>query len=211
MNNHSRSVPSMGVEAMEVAKDILRTQEVNRVALMCHSASINWRQRFITTEQRLQNLDACLEYKNSKRALIELTVDEFNRLDTGDLNRMCQEELPDGVVSLVSRPDAKNPHIAMMNLHPSEGVMIDDVVKFIKKLWPNMEGYLLSSGRFYHFYGNALLDTSAWQEFIGNFLIAYDYVHPGYCGFRLIDGFSTLRLTSHPFYKPHVPKLVALV
>lgn len=201
----------LGADASQVVAHICQRHGIREVQMLCHPVSINWRQRFTTTNQRLENLEACLEYKVATRQRISLLTEQLSKLGTDGLMATCEAALSGSVISMTSSVKNGDLHIPMMNLHPSEGVLIDDILDFIRSIYPGNLGYLLSSGRHYHYYGDFLVDETGWRELLGNFLIAYDFVHPGYCGFRLIDGFSTLRMTTHPVFKPHIPRLVATV
>ncbi|QIE56100.1 hypothetical protein G5B40_11915 [Pikeienuella piscinae] len=211
MKDFGKSSLELGAEASRVVAHICHRQGVDEVTMLCHAASTNWRQRYTTTRQRLDNLEACLEYKVTKRQPINLLTEQVSQLGTDGLKSTCDTTFGGGVMSITSSVHHGIAHIPMMNLHPNEGVLIEDIVTFIRHIYPGRPGYILSSGRHFHYYGDFLVDESGWRELLGYFLIAYDFVHPGYCGFRLFDGYSTLRLTAQPPYKPHVPKLVATI
>lgn len=206
-----KKMPEVGAGAVDIVAHICQRHQIEKVNLLCHAVSSNWRQRFATTRQRLDSLDECFAYKSIERIPISLSTREVSEMGVDGLTSMCEEVLSGGVVSMTSLVKSGLAHIPMMNLHPNDGVLLDDIVSFIKRAYPGMSGYLLSSGRHFHYYGDFLIDENGWRELFGNFLIAYDFVHPGYCGFRMFDGFSTLRLTAHSTYKPHVPKLVAVI
>ncbi|MBC7283167.1 hypothetical protein [Hoeflea sp.] len=202
---------NLGADASQVVAHICRRHDIKEVIMLCHPASTNWRQRFTTTKQRLENLEACLEYKTAERQSVSLLTEQVSKLGTDGLMATCEAAFSGGVMSMTSSVKNGSFHIPMMNLHPNDGVLIEDILNFIRKIYPNKSGYLLSSGRHFHYYGDFMIDENGWRELIGNFLIAYDFVHPGYCGFRMFDGFSTLRLTTHPVFKPHIPRVVAAI
>lgn len=179
--------------------------------MLCHAITTNWRQRFTTARERMGNLDACLEYKVAGSRSISLSIDQILKLGTEGLTKTCGETYSGSVMSMTSLVKKGTAHIPMINLHPNEGVMISDIVAYVQRIYPGKRGYLLSSGRHFHYYGDFLVDEMGWREMLGYFLIAYDFVHPGYCGFRLFDGYSTLRLTAKSPHKPHVPKVVAII
>lgn len=211
MRDFEKNSLELGADASHVVAHICQHYGIDEVKMLCHAASTNWRQRYTTTRQRLDNLEACLEYKIAERLPISLLTEQVFQLGTDGLTATCEATFGGSVMSMTSSVKNGSAHIPMMNLHPNEGVLIDDIVAFIRNIYPEKQGYLLSSGRHFHYYGDFLLDEPGWRELLGNFLIAYDFVHPGYCGFRLFDGFSTLRMTAHPIFKPHVPKLVAII
>ncbi|PHR18965.1 MAG: hypothetical protein COA37_18595 [Hoeflea sp.] len=201
----------LGADASQVVAHICQRHEIKEVNMLCHPVSTNWRQRFTNTKQRLENLEACLEFKTAERQSINLLTEQVLKLGTDGLMATCEATFSGGVMSMTSLVKNGSFHIPMMNLHPNEGVLIKDILNFIRSIYPDKPGYLLSSGRHFHYYGDFLVNEAGWKELFGNFLIAYDFVHPGYCGFRIFDGFSTLRLTTHPIFKPHVPRVVAKI
>jgi hypothetical protein len=72
----------------------------------------------------------------------------------------------------------------------------------------NLPGYLLRSGRYFHYYGVALLTPQEWLRFLASFLMPCTLVSPRYIGHSLHRGFCTLRLNAVPPLKPEIPQLV---
>lgn len=84
-------------------------------------------------------------------------------------------------------------HLALMNLHPVEFSTTAQVRSAVDRVTDGMPGYLLSSGRYFHYYGTLLLDSEAWVGFLAQFL-----------------GFCALRLNAVPPHKPVVPEQVVV-
>jgi hypothetical protein len=73
----------------------------------------------------------------------------------------------------------------------------------------DMRGFILKSGRSYHFYGTRLLDEPQWQDFLGQSLLLGDLADWRYVGHCLVRGICTLRISAHPHLRS-VPTVVAL-
>ncbi len=99
----------------------------------------------------------------------------------------------------------------MMNFHPENGLGLGEVKKSLNHLCSDKRGVLLDSGRYFHYYGDFLLDQREWETFLGNFLLPFNLVHPGYIGYRLRDGYSTLRLTTDEKYKTKPPEVIEIL
>ena len=99
----------------------------------------------------------------------------------------------------------------MMNFHPEEGVGLDDVKKVLGHICSDKRGVLLDSGRYYHHYGDFLLEEDEWIQFMADFLIPSILVSPRYVGHRLHEGFCSLRLTADGEYKPKIPEVIEIL
>ena len=97
-----------------------------------------------------------------------------------------------------------------MNFHPECGTTAD-IKRVVKLICGNNNGVLLESGRFYHYYGNYLLNQNEWTKFLANFLMPCIFVSPRYIGNRLYDGYCTLRLTAEQKYKPKIPQVIEIL
>lgn len=71
------------------------------------------------------------------------------------------------------------------------------------------QGFVLESGRSYHYYGCYLMDTLSWNTFLGMCLLLSDLTDARYIGHSLIDSSSTLRISATPL-RPQIPKVVAI-
>lgn len=99
-------------------------------------------------------------------------------------------------------------HVPMMNFHFEEGADINFAIKAVEKICGDMSGVLLESGRFFHYYGNALLHHEEWLHFLGQFLMPCVLVSPRYIGHALNDGYFSLRLTADNIFKPKIPTVI---
>ncbi len=80
-------------------------------------------------------------------------------------------------------------------------------VKEALNLMCQKDGFILSSGRSFHYYSSHLLDEKEWQSFMGQSLLT-GLVEPRYVGHSLIQGAATLRISAG-LNKPKEPEVVA--
>jgi hypothetical protein len=99
-------------------------------------------------------------------------------------------------------------HLPLMNLHPAPMLDSQAVAALIEEVTEGMGGYLLETGRYWHFYGATVLTEDAWLRFLAQFLMPVVLVSPRYIGHSLYRGYATLRLTIEPQYKPTIPSVV---
>ena len=69
-------------------------------------------------------------------------------------------------------------------------------------------GFLLESGRSYHYYGLQLLADEEWPAFLGRCLLMSGFADDRYIGHQLVDGHCVLRL-SPGVAKTQAPTVVA--
>ncbi|QQS39471.1 hypothetical protein IPM62_02570 [Candidatus Woesebacteria bacterium] len=195
----------------DVIKHLLISHQIKKVTLIVHKVGSNWSQRFTNKSMRENMLaaytDARVEIQSHSISSLEylsLELSDFKERFTLKSNE---------VVSLSSRVKIRRTylHIPMMNFHTENGFGEKEICKAIAYIYPNNKGVLLNSGRHQHYYClDKLLSQSEWEKFLGNFLIPFNLVHPGYIGYQLYRGFSTLRITSQKEFKPQVPKVIKM-
>jgi hypothetical protein len=88
----------------------------------------------------------------------------------------------------------------------------DTIAKGVRKLHPE-GGILMQTTNSYHFYGHALLTHSAWVQFIGKCLLLGPEVDVRWHGHRLMEGWSSLRISRDPRTTPtrNEPTVLALL
>jgi len=69
-------------------------------------------------------------------------------------------------------------------------------------------GFLLESGRSYHYYGLQILDERQWHVFLGKCLLMSGFVDDRYVGHQLVDGHCVLRLSAGQL-KAKIPTVIA--
>ena len=95
-----------------------------------------------------------------------------------------------------------------MNLHPAEDLRLDDVCEIVRQVTNGMKGYLLETGRFYHFYGRAVLARRDWEKLLSQFLMPTIVVSQRYIGHSLYRGYTTVRLSTDETFKRVMPRVV---
>ena len=195
--------------SLEVGQIIVRNfPEIKSIKLISHKVGINWRQLHKESKQKIINIIKAIEQPDPILEKI------YERNDFLKLKLERLETLPsDEVWSLTSKVlclDKIDRHIPMMNYHP-EDVSLEDIIKSTKIISGEREGVILSSGRFFHYYGNFLLDQGEWKKFMIDFLMSTILVSPRYIGHRLIKGYCTLRLTTDKEYKTNIPRVISLI
>jgi hypothetical protein len=179
------------------------------LSLLEHPVMVNWRVRNQTLSDKLTFLVAGLEQQIPERVVAVSGADIIR--DDFTPERLLRDV--SNVISLSSRVhiDGEHKHLALMNLHPEEDLSYEDITRIVRLVTSRMPGYLLTSGRFYHFYGLRLLSVREWNQFIAAWLMPTIIVSPRYVGHSLYRGYATLRLTTNPTYKPSLPTASALI
>lgn len=170
--------------------------------LICHPVGLNWRQIHTTTADKLRHLEGAL-YQAKPTRQYEMIGSEF--IEKGRTLHKLAEGTE--VISFISkvRTASGERHLAVMNLHPEDDLEFTDVVRLTNAITGNMPGYILGSGRYYHFYGLRLLDGTEWRRFLASWLMPTIAVSPRYVGHCLHRDYTALRLTAAPPHKPTVP------
>ena len=73
-------------------------------------------------------------------------------------------------------------HLAVMNLHTDAISDLDLLIRVLRETTGGIPGYLLATGRYYHYYGSKLLTERQWLTFLAQFLMPCMGV-TGLCGF----------------------------
>jgi hypothetical protein len=111
---------------------------------------------------------------------------------------------------LMIRSQVGDRFIPMVDLSlPSE---IEDGADVVRRLFSQLgvPGYLLRSGRSYHFYGERLLDQSENYRFLGTALLLAPLVDQRWIAHQLIEGQGALRISAG-YEKQHFPYVLGRV
>jgi hypothetical protein len=173
------------------------------VELLRHEVSLNWRQRYPNPRRQISALRESLRHDGPF---------DGTRFAVHGLHRSLAEQLAttQSALSITSRvwngQGEHVGHLALMNLHPVGFRAVREMRAAIEQVTDGLPGYLLASGRYFHFYGKALLTVESWLLFLAQFLMPCVLVSPRYVGHSLHRGFCTLRLNSVSPVKPSVPR-----
>lgn len=179
-----------------------------RIELIKHRNRRNWREHHPGPRAKIRHLGAGLAHEGPFAGrLVALSGLE------PELRLMAAGLDPLDVVSVTSRlfdpAGAFLGHLAIMNLHPEGFDDLDTLLGAIAEVTSGIPGYLVASGRYYHFYGRVVLADPDWLDFLVGFLMPCVLVSPRYIGHSLFRRFCTVRLTAARPYKPTVPTLLA--
>jgi len=196
------STPETCIEVLRVLVRNLSLASAS-FTLVEHPVGVNWRVQHQSVGEKLGFLEEGL-IQNGPANRVALRGSDILRPDFSPGKFLLSQDHVISVSSLVQSGDARA-HLALMNLHPEQGVEYFALARALGLITPNMPGYLLSSGRYYHFYGLAILSEPEWLRFLAQFLMPTVIVSPRYIGHCLHRGYATLRLTTHRLYKPELP------
>jgi len=114
-----------------------------------------------------------------------------------------------GFTSFVKKHDGFIGHIPMIDFNCSYS--IENILKIEKtlSLLEQRKGFLLESGKSYHFYGIDLLSVEGWVDFMKR-CAEQDIIGKHWPSFQLQRGYSTLRISTST-QKPHLPKVVVKI
>jgi hypothetical protein len=187
--------------------DDLGMPDETRVELLIHRSERNWREQNDSAIEKIRNLRTGLKHDGPFSGEL-VPIGEIT-----DQLRTLGEGINDSdVISVTSRlfdPEGTYiGHLAIMNLHTEGFESLEALIDSIYHVTGGISGYLMDSGRYYHFYGRKILSDREWLDFMINFLMPCVLVSPRYIGHSLFRGFCSVRLTSSKPYKPMVPKLL---
>ncbi len=174
---------------------------------------INWRQ--VYAETKTEHLEESLVHATPLRNRWWYRDDFFN-LTMGRMEETAEHEVwsVNSKVECFGTEGFHSPyhmHIPMMNFHFEGCANEGDMVKTINHICQNQDGAILKSGRYYHYYGNALMKDDEWHKFLAQFLMPCVLVSPRYIGHALHDGYCSLRLTADKTFKPTIPTVTKVL
>lgn len=179
-----------------------------RLEFIRHDVGLNWRQSHETPRQRIDGVQDALVHDGPFSG-DRVRVRKLSRFLAASLNSPLTNAL--SVTSRVWDASGRHVgHLALMNLHPEGFRNVAELRKVVDQVANGMPGYLVSSGRYYHFYGRQLLAAKEWLDFLARFLMPCVLVSPRYIGHSLHREFCTLRLNAVPPFKPVFPTLAGV-
>ena len=99
------------------------------------------------------------------------------------------------VSSRIVLRNGERKHIPMLDFHAPPSPQNEECVRFIaKRLDPN-GGFVLVSGKSYHFYGKSLLAEDQLSSFLGKALLFSPFVDRAWIAHQLIEGACGLRIS----------------
>jgi hypothetical protein len=206
--------PEVGASSLEVAQSIVSSnEEVAAVRLFSHPVTSTWRHDFPDAAGQIRHVSRALSYVSGDLPSVRLERREFLAMTLDDLlGGAANEALSlSSSVDVVSGATMNRAHLDLMNLTVDEGLDFEDLVSALQAIQDSKTGYLLESGRHFHYYGSDLISSDHWPAYMGRFLLHRPLVSFEYIGYRLIAGSCALRLNAVPPKKPLSPRLVRVL
>ena len=97
--------------------------------------------------------------------------------------------------SLAKLNTGESRHIPFVDFHCPSSALNEDLCSHASSLLDPGGGYLLESGRSYHFYGKSLLTASELPSFLGRALLLSPVVDRAWVAHQLIEGACGLRIS----------------
>lgn len=197
------------ITAYDVIADILRTNTaIEAITAVVYVESENWLERNHSCEASSSDLREAMSQDPRRRILTELSRDAV--LEAGLLKiekHLAANELL-GVISKVRTNKGHQSHIPMMDFQcPVSAQNLNGLVELLPSTGQR-HGFILQSGRSYHYYGKELLNNNQlWVSFLGKCLLMKGFVDERYVGHQLVDGHCVLRMSAGS-RKRHVPVVV---
>lgn len=151
----------------------------------------------------------------------EISSEDLRGLPRGEVSygrlRRLSERFPSpnilGIASKVLLKDGTLAHIPMMDLDCKK---TEENLEIAVEALSHHQGFVLDSGRSYHFWGLALLNQDEWLKFLDycarqrlkDGSLMFDEIHIELSKER---GFSVLRIFDYPYWKPVEPRVVRIL
>lgn len=199
----------VGQNSLEAFKVIVNNNpSISSIKLISHAVGNNWRQINPDTSSKIKNLRSSFEHTEPYGEAL-YTRSRFLNLQMQQLKNIKKYSAWSVTSKVLCKDDAFR-HVPMMNFHP-EGGGIEMIKESLKYICGDNKGCILNSGRFFHYYGDFLLDESEWINFMAEFLMPCVLVSPRYIGHRLYYDSCSLRLTADKLHKPKVPTIIEVL
>jgi hypothetical protein len=170
--------------------------------LIRHQAMINWRQQYGDFYSKLTNISSAILFENHNE--IPLLGHDLIKSNIDNLTTPSKPLI--SLTSLIISPEGKHFHLPMMNLHLDYPIGLDKLRKTLNELI-GPQYYLLKTDRFYHVYGQSLMNNKQWEQWNLKFLMIDALVSPRYIGYSLERKYNPLRINATNYIKTMVPYL----
>ncbi len=201
---------SHGRSAYEVIADIVQSStSIDFINLVTYEEGPNWRD----LRQAGKIDEEALSVKGLEQDLGERTFVKLSRKEVfaENLRRIAQNIKGNrllGVVSKVILVGGALGHIPMMDFMSAPSASnLELLTRLLKNLHLG-RGYVLESGKSYHYYAFRVLSEDEWRIFLGKCLLMSGHTDDRYIGHQLVDGHCVLRLSAGKL-KSRIPRVVA--
>lgn len=192
--------------SLEVVQRIIAAHDLHRhkFSLIAHQAVTNWNQKYPSLADKIAHLPEGLLVNDLRKTIVSGA--EIANLETVDLNRFVDSgnELI-SLASSVITPDGAELHLALMNLHFDEFATRKELAQAVLYMTENRPAWLVKTDRYYHVYGNFLLDPHGWRKWNEQYLLSNGMAGSRYIGYSLRRGYNLLRLNEASRIKTYTP------
>lgn len=208
---HSKSITTprpLVRDAYEVAAQVIRSNpKIESVTLVTYTEGPNWGDLPDVEKRTLSSLVKGIRQDTGERVFSKVPAAQVS----AEALRIRAEGLGLGellgLISKVELCDGGSAHIPMMDFVCGPSAQnLTSITHLLSEMRKGI-GFLLESGRSYHYYGAELLTDEEWRRFIGKCLLMFGYVDDRYIGHQLVDGHCVLRLSAGRL-KCRVPAVV---
>jgi hypothetical protein len=194
--------------AYEVVEAVVASNpEIECINLVSYVEGPNWRDR-VGGRCDPATLLSGLRQDEAKRVLTTMPRDEVSACNLEARAEALVDGRLLGILSRVVLKTGVEAHIPMMDfVCPPSPENLETLIFLLGGLRYG-KGWVVESGRSYHFYGSKLVRGIDWNVFLGKCLLMSNYVDTRYIGHQLVDGHCVLRLSSGSL-RSRVPTVVA--
>lgn len=200
----------LAASAYEVVEEIVGANErILAIEIVIYNEGPSWLE--LAERAKLDAVSLALKAVEGDQGRRERRQISRGNVTAKHFNKFA-EELPAGrlvgILSKVALTGGDSAHIPMMDFSCDPTPEHLQLARQLLKGIGEREGFLLESGRSYHYYGTRLLSNAAWVAFLGKCVLMPSLVDNRYVGHQLVDGHCVLRLSTSQ-RKPTVPEFVA--
>lgn len=196
--------------AIELVAEIVQTNRaIDSLNLVVYEEAHNWRDTPISLDEaEIDFLILGLQQDQCERTITSMSRCDFSKDKVNQIAGNLPPSKLLGLQSNVALAGGGQAQIPMMDFmcSPSPRNM-ERLTRLIQSLQMG-KGFLLESGRSYHYYGTQLLTDAEWRAFLGKCLLMTGCADERYVGHQLVNGYCVLRLSSGRL-KHHPPFVVA--
>jgi hypothetical protein len=201
--------PSVLTSCEVVERIVESNPHIESLTLVTYHEGPNWHELPRPAEDRhFQIRLRGLQQDSGERTLTRHPRSEISAEALGVIARSLRENQLLALASSVSVVEQGIRHIPMMDFKCSLSTKNLEVLTLLLRNIGQRKGYLLESGRSFHYYGMELLGQEEWRVFLGKCLLMSEHVDDRYVGHQLVDGYCVLRLSAGKL-RPRVPTVVA--
>jgi hypothetical protein len=184
--------------AIELVAEIVRVNSaIDSLSLVTYQEAPNWRDTPVSLD------DAGIDFliRGLQQDQGERTITTMSRCEVSpeNLDQIAKNLPPSkllGLQSNVPLASGGQAHIPMMDFMCSPSQRnLERLTRLLESLRMG-KGFLLESGRSYHYYGSRVLSEAGWRTFLGRCLLMTGCADERYVGHQLVNGFCVLRISS---------------